>query len=116
MTSERATSDDDQNLIHALELDALAHDAAAGRPNVPAWALSTFGPSREPQVHEVGATMISEDYKISCDWCGRYIKLQDIATGKADHAFVLPDSEFSRETFESKCARCKAKHAELAPT
>lgn len=31
MTSERATSDDDQNLIHALEHDAEVHDAAAER-------------------------------------------------------------------------------------
>lgn len=49
---------------------------------------------------------MTRDDKIKCDECGRFIGVQDLIDGKALHQFVLPDSEFSDETFESLCARC----------
>lgn len=44
--------------------------------------------------------------KIKCDECGKFIATQDLIDGKAIHACVSPDSEFSDERFESFCARC----------
>jgi Zn finger protein HypA/HybF involved in hydrogenase expression len=45
---------------------------------------------------------------IKCDECGRFISLEDLVDGKATHNCVLPDSEFSVETFESICAQCNS--------
>jgi hypothetical protein len=45
--------------------------------------------------------------KIKCDECGCFIGVQDLIDGKALHHCVLPDSEFSDETFESLCAKCR---------
>jgi hypothetical protein len=44
--------------------------------------------------------------RIVCDGCGKFIAMQDLFDGKANHHFVLPDSEFSDETFESLCSAC----------
>jgi hypothetical protein len=49
---------------------------------------------------------MTRDDKIKCDECGQFIALLDIVDGKAAHNCVLPDSEFSCETFESICAKC----------
>lgn len=49
---------------------------------------------------------MTRDDKIKCDECGRFIAVQDMINGKALHNCVLPDSEFSVETFESLCAKC----------
>jgi len=50
---------------------------------------------------------MTRDDKIKCDECGQFIDVQDLIDGKALHHFVLPDSEFSFETFESICAKCR---------
>jgi hypothetical protein len=49
---------------------------------------------------------MTRDDKIKCDECGRFVGGQDLIDGKALHHCVLPDSEFSVETWESLCARC----------
>lgn len=51
---------------------------------------------------------MTRDDKIKCDECGKFISVQDLVDGKALHHCVLPSSEFSDETFESLCAKCRA--------
>lgn len=46
---------------------------------------------------------------IKCDYCGKFIPIDDLAAGDAIHQCILPDSEFSVETFESQCKSCLAK-------
>lgn len=55
---------------------------------------------------------MTKDDNIKCDECGRFISTQDLIDGKAVHQFVLPDSEFSVETFESLCPRHYAPKAQ----
>lgn len=38
-----------------------------------------------------------------CDQCGRFISYKDIESGKAIWRMILPDSEFSKETWEGLC-------------
>lgn len=47
--------------------------------------------------------MMTRDNKIKCDECGKFIPIQDLIDGVAEHRFALPDSEFSKETYESFC-------------
>ena len=49
---------------------------------------------------------LQDNGRIKCDWCGRFIAIDSIILGTAYHQFVLPDSECSVETYESKCPRC----------
>lgn len=48
----------------------------------------------------------TKNEKIVCDGCGKFISMLDLVDDKATHHFVLPDSEFSKETFESFCPKC----------
>ena len=38
-----------------------------------------------------------------CDVCGRIISYADIASGKACHKMITPDSDASTETWETLC-------------
>lgn len=38
-----------------------------------------------------------------CDVCGRFIGYQDLDNGKAVHQMILPDSDYSSETYETLC-------------
>lgn len=40
----------------------------------------------------------------ACDECGKFISYSDIAEGIATHVMVTPDSEKTRETFETLCS------------
>lgn len=40
---------------------------------------------------------------LKCDVCGKFVGYADIGKGLATHRFVLPDSEFTTETFETLC-------------
>lgn len=53
--------------------------------------------------------MLTRQGHIKCDECGKWIKLDDIDSGKAGHKLLTPDSDLSIETYESICADCKAK-------
>jgi len=48
---------------------------------------------------------MTSDNKIKCDECGKFISIKDLIDDKASHHCVLPDSEFSKETFESFCRK-----------
>lgn len=50
--------------------------------------------------------MILDSGQIKCDDCGQFIAVQDIYEGKASNVCVYPDSEFTRETWESCCRKC----------
>lgn len=50
--------------------------------------------------------------KIICDTCGRFVNYEDLANGEATHFLVEPDSDRSRERFESECARCVRKECD----
>ena len=47
--------------------------------------------------------------RIRCDACGRFISFQDLENNVATHTMVLPDSDYSIETWESTCKICSAK-------
>lgn len=49
---------------------------------------------------------ITRSNKIKCDGCGKWVKYEDIAKNKAVNKLVYPDSDLTRETWESLCARC----------
>ncbi len=40
-----------------------------------------------------------------CDQCGRFIAIQDFVDEVAVRRYVLPDSEFSVETYETLCPK-----------
>jgi hypothetical protein len=40
-----------------------------------------------------------------CDDCGKFISYCDLENGKASHRLVTPDSAYTREEWETLCAR-----------
>lgn len=48
-----------------------------------------------------------------CDVCGRFIALADFASARARRALIYPDSEYSRETWETLCAEHAARKSML---
>lgn len=38
-----------------------------------------------------------------CDQCGRFISYEDLRSGRAKNVMVLPESEYSQETWETLC-------------
>lgn len=52
--------------------------------------------------------MMTRCGQIKCDQCGRFVNLQDLVNGNAMHCLCEPDSDLSRETWDSLCARCNA--------
>ncbi len=47
--------------------------------------------------------MLTKQNAIKCNECGRFIKLEDLANGKASHSLYTPDSDLTREFWESYC-------------
>lgn len=45
-----------------------------------------------------------------CDDCGKYIGFAELESGEARIRMVTPDSEYTRETWETLCSRCLARH------
>lgn len=43
-----------------------------------------------------------------CDECGRFVGMEDLASGAAKRTFVHPDTEFTAEKWENLCRRCYA--------
>lgn len=60
--------------------------------------------------------MITEAGHVKCDACGQYVGYDDLFAGRASHVCVLDDTEFSRETWESLCAKCFKKEIDAKST
>lgn len=43
-----------------------------------------------------------------CDFCGRFIAYNDFDNG-ASREMILPDSDYSNETYETICIKCNYK-------
>lgn len=48
--------------------------------------------------------MLTRTNQIKCDECGKFIALDDLANGKAQHQLATPESLTTRETFSSLCS------------
>jgi len=50
--------------------------------------------------------MLTINDKLKCDECGQFVSIDDLVTGKASHVMVLPESETTKETYETLCEDC----------
>jgi hypothetical protein len=50
---------------------------------------------------DIGLDM--DTWDVRCDVCGRFISVDDLQIGRARHVLLTPDSEFTKETYESLC-------------
>ena len=41
-----------------------------------------------------------------CDWCGKFIPLDDFYAGHATRVMLSPDTAFTAETYQNKCKAC----------
>ena len=48
-----------------------------------------------------------------CDNCGTYIPMADFEQEKAIRKFILPDSDYSTEEYETLCKKCTTKERYL---
>jgi hypothetical protein len=55
----------------------------------------------------------AEEKPLRCDACGCFVGWRDIESGAARHVLVTPDSEFTREEFETICRDCHPGGGEL---
>ena len=53
--------------------------------------------------------MITKNNAIVCDDCGKFVSYKDLADGTALHALLTPDSDLTKETWESLCRKCFTK-------
>jgi len=53
--------------------------------------------------------MITKNNKFKCDECGYFISYKNFDEGKAIHMMVLPDSDYSYETWDTVCKNCLGK-------
>ncbi len=44
---------------------------------------------------------------LRCDICGKFVRYADIDIGLAIHREVMPDSEYTIETWETICPICR---------
>jgi hypothetical protein len=58
--------------------------------------------------------MKTKSNRIACDVCRKFISLKSLEAGRATHVLLTPDSEFTKETFESICEKCLRKDKEAA--
>ncbi len=49
---------------------------------------------------------MDEIRQLRCDLCGLFVSLADLDSGEATHRFVVPDSEYTFEEFETTCKNC----------
>lgn len=47
-----------------------------------------------------------ENFSIKCDNCGKYISFEDLDKGLAQRHMITPDSEYSKEQYETLCKSC----------
>ena len=50
-----------------------------------------------------------KDHWNKCDVCGRFVSFVDLDSGNATRILVLPDSDYSTETYETLCQKHKDK-------
>lgn len=46
---------------------------------------------------------------LQCHGCGRFIADADLASGKAMHRMLTPDSHLTSETWDTLCPKCHEK-------
>ena len=51
--------------------------------------------------------------KLKCDFCGKFIPYSDLEAGRAIRRFITPDSDRSREEYETLCRDHIITEAEL---
>ena len=51
--------------------------------------------------YELGSCL--RGYPLRCDACGRFIPWQDLDDGTASRTLITPDSDYSKETYETLC-------------
>jgi hypothetical protein len=51
--------------------------------------------------------LVFDSMKATCDVCGKFISFNDLCNRDAVHNMVSPDSDYSEETWETLCKRCK---------
>ena len=49
----------------------------------------------------------SPDRLFRCDVCGQFIPINDFGNGQAIRRLLTPDSEYTKETYETLCKRHK---------
>lgn len=50
--------------------------------------------------------MLTINDKLKCDECGQFVSIDDLVTGKASHVIIVPESETTKETYETLCEDC----------
>lgn len=50
--------------------------------------------------------MLTRTNKIICDNCGKFISYEHLMSSEAKHSLVTPDSDLTKETWESLCPKC----------
>jgi hypothetical protein len=57
--------------------------------------------------------MLTKNGAISCDYCGKFIAVDELIAQKATHSLLTPDSEFTKEEYESYHHDCFKMQAQL---
>ncbi len=52
------------------------------------------------------ANMLTKNRHIVCDYCGKFISFDDLMNEKAAHYLLTPDSEVTKEDYESYHHKC----------
>ena len=50
--------------------------------------------------------MLTKNGLIACDFCGKFIAIDELAEQTATHLLLTPDSEFTKEEYESYHNAC----------
>jgi hypothetical protein len=45
--------------------------------------------------------MLLKNGSIACEYCGKFISIAELERGEAEHYLLTPDSELTKEDFES---------------
>lgn len=50
--------------------------------------------------------MLTKNGNIACDYCGKFIAIDELIDQKATHSLLTPDSELTKEEYESYHHAC----------
>ena len=56
--------------------------------------------------------MITKNGELKCDECGKFVGYNELKNKTATHKLIYPDSEFTKETWETHCHRCSGKEVQ----
>lgn len=59
--------------------------------------------------------MLTKNNRLTCDYCGRFISIQQLFYQEAIHYMATPDSHFSKEEWESYHKACLRRSNEKVP-